>query len=884
MPIAPTHARASVLSSSFFVGRNSEILEFERLLGNEQSADAYSVLAIHGLGGQGKSSLLAQMRELLKKPELEGYPIAQLDFDLAAQRDPVTALITLRNQFVAGGIKTNAFDVAFARHFALTKPGRDIRNDHPELFRFSNEMIGDIVDTANSIFTELPGAKLVYSILTRVSEQIRDWHRRRGEKLLAQLDEIPSHTLRSELPMFLGADLVGHMKDSGGKRPVIFFDTYEALWRGQSRNVSAADTAVDGWVRRLVQESPGALHVMAGRQRLDWASFDPDWNSAITSIDLAELHAPEVAQILDSAKISPGAVRDRIVESSRGHPLTLRVNIRLHEVLMSNGRQPVVEDFPLIAREAFDRLFDHLDQASKAAVRVLSVPRYVDASIWDHLARSGFSMLDVVSRDDLLDEVYFRKAGNDRYLMHELVRDGMIETLEATDKSLLQRVHYALFDYHDRVSSPDPERRTLLPDQSKTSAERDENLSEASDHLLKAAPEKFSQWCVDRFTTDLSGRGSSHRIEMLKRARESLGQVARENWGAAIKLVGAETEVNPFSDEAFELLASALPFSPGAAIDADTLFQLRMIWWRYQITAQDQRAKKVGPVVSAARNGRPVDFREKFVFPELYQAIQNRNKPEIVAEAWLIIPVAEKLDLWSLMAALLITDDEKIKAHYLKHAQELRSDYLMNLLTHLVDVGREFDEYKKSIDFVCEVLRTTPADLQERILNDNDVSPIIRAYFHDVAAQALKAMGVIDEYLGLIELGNKYEEEWLLWFDENPPTEKGIGPCEDRFFIKGIAGNFMQTDFMIGQSQSFFTQINCTNYVWREVDYVRYSDFNPQFFDRREGEARGTMTLNESMIPYVLPGLVVYVICAVHNVILSFSELPCIWDKPRTLH
>ena len=141
-----------------FVGRRRELDMFEELVRLPQAPDQYRILSIHGVRGQGKTSLLQRMQAILRERDRKNIPVASLDFDLPEQRESATALLDLRNQLRRAGVATNAFEIAFARHFALTRIGHDIRQEHPELFRFEAGVLSELIGLASDVFSSCPAA------------------------------------------------------------------------------------------------------------------------------------------------------------------------------------------------------------------------------------------------------------------------------------------------------------------------------------------------------------------------------------------------------------------------------------------------------------------------------------------------------------------------------------------------------------------------------------------------------------------------------------------------------------------------------------------------------------------------------------------------------
>jgi len=560
MPIGPTHRSRAPRPE--FVGRTRELEIVESLLNSPQPLNGYKVLSLYGIGGQGKTTLLDQIDGLLDADRFRNRPSGRLDFRQGLHRDKAAALIELRNQMQRRGLRTDAFDIAYARYYAVERSGRDIRKDHPELFRYGDDsLLAELIAIVGSVFLEVPGGKLIYSLLARMSGRVVEWYKKRGSEILHFLEDFGHQELLDALPMFFGYDLCAWMENHPDRRPVLLFDTYEALWK--ERQVGAAgtgDTHPSAWLRRLVEESPGALAIISGRRPVAWERVDPDWKPFIISHRLDDLDERDQLALLDSVDIDKTEVRQRILETAKGHPLSIQAQIRIYEKICQQGRVPRPGDFPVTQKEILDRLLDHMDPPLRAIIRALAVPEVIHRNMWRHLSQHGFSMFDVYAPRDVYEEVGFTAINEDRTVLHERVREHIIAELAERDPEFLKRTRLAVFDFYDKASSQSASRRQEVGFEEECLAlrDQDERLGEAMKHLLKAAPNRFPQWCLRRLSNDVAPGGSKLRRRMLQEARESIGAIDAGSAASAICLAKLEIEGNPLSTEARDLADHAI--------------------------------------------------------------------------------------------------------------------------------------------------------------------------------------------------------------------------------------------------------------------------------------------------------------------------------------
>ncbi len=573
---APSHALPSRLRNLPFVGREDELQVFENMLWPAVPSMDYQVLSMYGVGGQGKTTLLDRFARRLSDPDCSTRPLVRLDVAITSHRDAVDGLFTVRNQLRAARVATHAFDMAFARHFALTRPGRDLTKDYPELFRFKEDSIfGELVDIGVEAADYMPGAGLAVSLLARLSNKVSAWYRTRGVDVLEQLNEIGAQKVADSLPMFLGYDIAAFLRDHPQRRPVLIFDTYEALWRDRPAGGAISDLGGDNWLRRFAEEAKGCLFVIAGRRRVAWKDIDPTWAPWIVSLPLDALGRGAVDAMLDAGRIDASDVRKALKDAAEGHPLSLAVGIRYCQMRQLAGAAVTAPDVPRTHREILDRFFDHLEPGMRNVLRTLAVPTHIRRELWEFLISQRMPAFDGYLASDVFQEVIFRQASPDVYDMHEKVRDHLIADLEARDPSHLESARLAVFDFYDRASSADASKRegAHVPDLSLSLKSRDECLAEAAMQVRLASPRKFVQWCLERFNA--RGSGSNLRRSLLDQAFELIGAIDSDSLGHAAKLAHLRLRSDPWSTDGINLLQGVVDMVSEEPAGAELLQDLR---------------------------------------------------------------------------------------------------------------------------------------------------------------------------------------------------------------------------------------------------------------------------------------------------------------------
>jgi hypothetical protein len=440
----PSHAISNVVVNKVFTDREDARAIFNQAVDTAQPSDGYRVLAWHGVGGQGKSALCCEFQRMLERrrdiraamPGQLRTGWAVLDFDSPRHRNLEQAMLALRLQLAQGtGLSFPAFDTAFARYFALDNPGADMRQRHPELFHGGeNEVLDDLIDwsetgigavVAEAASFAVPGVNLLYKYGARLSVRLREWWQRRGSRVLEGLDNLSADKLLNKLPTYLGADLCEALQGEHPPRLVMLIDTFEALWRDRGIKEGAAALRVDHWVRLLVQESPGVLFVILGRDRLHWDKIDPEWNQALDQKPLGTLSNKDADWFLRQVPIENIGVRGQIVKGAKGLPFYLDLQVDLFVAMLEKGATPQPSDFATTPSKILARFLDHLGEQEEQALRLASYPRFLDEPLLNNLANKFMGGAALVDWPRLTARSFMTKGELGIVTMHALMREEL---------------------------------------------------------------------------------------------------------------------------------------------------------------------------------------------------------------------------------------------------------------------------------------------------------------------------------------------------------------------------------------------------------------------------------------------------------------------------
>ena len=455
---SPSHRLNSFKAKRVFTDRDVPRALFKQEYARPQTVDEYRILNFTGIGGQGKSALCAEFEKYLIEKQTDTYrPLAwaKLDFEDSTKRQSVAALLSLRFQLAdTGKVWFPAFDLAFSRYFALSQAGRDLKTAHPELFKQPHDLLQAATSAIEGVSgIPLLGALLKGSYKAKEYLKLEQWKTKRGDVLLADLETLAPHELESKLAVYLGADIADWLPpetDQKPRRVVLLYDTYEALWREHSLKT---DLLVDKWIRQLVAETPEVLHVILGRDALSWQTHEPqEWQGIITHETLDNLNDADAEHFLLAVPIAEAEIRARIITGAQGIPFYLNLQVDQYESCQRQQLTPSPDDFGGKEPEILIRFMNHLPDAMRQALKVVSCAQWLDEALFLILSEKFLGGKAAISFHELT--IYsFWTSKNQRYYLHNVMRDYLQSTYRQQEALLFQQVHEYLFAHHDQALS-----------------------------------------------------------------------------------------------------------------------------------------------------------------------------------------------------------------------------------------------------------------------------------------------------------------------------------------------------------------------------------------------------------------------------------------------
>jgi tetratricopeptide (TPR) repeat protein len=430
--------------------------------------------------------------------------------------EPARGLLQLRRTLrESGPIRCTAFDVALATYWERAYPTEDVNQALDDILADRDGVLATVADNAPAwlaLGEQLPaGLGLGVKALNYVRRKSKEWGAKRTVEALQGLELLDSTQVLARLPYFLGLDLCTHLKRDGALPPVIFIDTYEALWSDRPDRTGLAAAGADAWVRELVAAAPGVLFVILGRERLGWdRRFPDDWAGYLDDSHLlGGLADADADRFLEQIPIPDPQVRAAIIEGAKGDdedddqaraahggpgtergalPFYLDLAVDTYLLLVADGRTPQPGDFGRTHPEVLVRFLRHLGTAEQETLKVLAAPRAFDRELFAALVDRFGTRYPLTAFPDFVGFSFIEQGADGRYRLHGLMRDHLDSALDADTRAELESFLFEWFDARCQPASP-----------REVTAAHEAALGEAVYHRDLAEAEQALAWFWERW-------------------------------------------------------------------------------------------------------------------------------------------------------------------------------------------------------------------------------------------------------------------------------------------------------------------------------------------------------------------------------------------------
>jgi tetratricopeptide (TPR) repeat protein len=444
-PAARFATRGARSSIRQFTDRKHAVATFKSLYEARSQRESL-VLNYCGVGGIGKSRLLRQLQTLV---EYEGLGVSvRLDLQQPALRRHDAALYNLRHQLHHKyKLAFPRFDIAYAVYWQRANPHTPLTKSGLPLVE-EGGIVAAIIDAAGS--TPVFGAAVgLLKGVDRVRRGAQHWRHLKLDENLRDLDTRDTAEVLDSLTYFLAADLKATLAQKS-MSAFIMVDAHEALWDDVVTVGGLFDR--DAWLRDLAAQLPGEMVVICSRDPLRWHEVDAYWSSErLIVYRLPDFSMLDSGAFLRSAGLSDRHLIAAIAKASQGLPFYLDLALDMCKAL-ELVRPPVPNDFTREPEEILRRFLAHVPRSDEELTKLLSVPRYWDRKLGNHLIRQ-FNVGFPLSRWPEFERysfIFAKEKG--RLQFHQLMR---LSVLEYMDETLKRDIHTAVHDYYRRQLKAD---------------------------------------------------------------------------------------------------------------------------------------------------------------------------------------------------------------------------------------------------------------------------------------------------------------------------------------------------------------------------------------------------------------------------------------------
>lgn len=399
-------------ANKVFTNREKPIASFNQARASITEGE-HHLLTYYGVGGQGKTALCEKLIDTLKQEKPQTAIWGNVNFEVSANRRADRTLLALRKALVSsskGKIKFPAFEVAITHYWELEYPENNIKDSLKDLFDRSESYVGSIVDNSRSWlgFTEeLPaGMGLGIKLLNYLRNKRTEQKLKKTLEALKGLELLSNHELLQKLPYIFATDIASYLAQEGALTPVLFIDTYEALWADYPVKNGIGTTEADAWVRSLVAELPSVLFVILGRNKLTWdKDFPNDWQGDLNNQHLlGGLSDQDADSYLRNIPIDDTEIRQTLIAGAQGkasteavqdgetqtgaHPFYLDLAVDLYLDILDDDKQPTTTDFGHTPAELLDRFIRYRSTEEIQTLKVLSVADGFDQALFESLVKT----------------------------------------------------------------------------------------------------------------------------------------------------------------------------------------------------------------------------------------------------------------------------------------------------------------------------------------------------------------------------------------------------------------------------------------------------------------------------------------------------------------
>jgi tetratricopeptide (TPR) repeat protein len=387
------------------------------------------ILAIHGVGGVGKSSLLRMFRLHARNLQV---PVALTSAEESKSASDV--LSNWSNDLKADGVALGNFQKTLIHYKAIQAKVEDQAKKAQEARKKAAEKIGTAVAKAavSTAINLIPGAPIVTALIGVSADAIMDW--------LSSFLTKPDIDLFLDPAKALSKDFLEDIaKVARKRRLVLMLDTFEQM------------SALNDWICDIAKQlDENILLVIAGREMVNW---DRQWDGWLAHTQVEELHPMTEDNMRELARRyyatmvggepDPNQV-EAIIAFARGLPMVLATSVRLW---VKYGRKfDIGEHKAEVYGDVVKWLREGVSPEFLPVLESAAIVRWFNQSI----LRSVTKLKNISAAYEELRRFPFVKSGKEGLRLHDSVRDIMEESLRVDDPDRHKDLHERVAKYFEK--------------------------------------------------------------------------------------------------------------------------------------------------------------------------------------------------------------------------------------------------------------------------------------------------------------------------------------------------------------------------------------------------------------------------------------------------
>lgn len=413
----------------------------------------YNILMFYGIGGVGKSMLLAENEQSFQRLFADSI-LFSVDLHDTSKRTIDSTLLEFVENCSNKKVKFEAFNLAYTLYFSKKHAGEEydrnksiVNNDFNLFFKILGVFDNGAIETVVDIIERIVHFAKKKSLDDAVLEDLKFF------------DSLSLPEIEQRLPAYFQYDISRFISDNPDTHILFSIDTFEALNVQQTEEIHRRKN--EEWVQNLIayfnsDSIPNCRFVIYGRDKIVW---DDEWNAFITQFELQDFSKDWTKMYLESAGIKESNIIKKIVSNSKGHPFYLYLSAKTYNDISNLGKSPTIDDFGRNPKEIIRRFIYNLSDEEVNILKYLAVANTFSYDLFTYILSKFHIACDPERFKHIISYSFIHcLSGNDFYI-HSLMRNGLED---CTDNKSISLVHLLLFEYYSSKFQEKPNKKDFI--------------------------------------------------------------------------------------------------------------------------------------------------------------------------------------------------------------------------------------------------------------------------------------------------------------------------------------------------------------------------------------------------------------------------------------